>query len=146
MEYDHLMESANKLVQPSAESAEEYSQKKHLLLSEINTILSSREDLDELIGAGNENMMRDNHHNHLQFMESVFTVTKPKILVETVIWVFKAYRSRGFQSTYWAAQLSTWNTILQRHLTSESLKEIWPFYQWMIVNTPLFTKLSEESG
>ena len=146
MEFDHLMETAKNLVQPSAEATEEYSQKKHLLLSEINTMFSAREDLEDLIGPGNENMMRDNHHNHLQFMESVFTVTKPEILVETVIWVFRAYRSRGFQSTYWAAQLSTWNAILERHLTKDTLKEIWPFYQWMIVNTPLFTKLSEDSG
>ncbi|MEI7673143.1 MAG: hypothetical protein WCK00_13610, partial [Deltaproteobacteria bacterium] len=54
-----------------------------------------------------------------------------------------AYRSHGFQLTYWPAQLDTWVEILQRKLSTEALAEVYPFYNWMIVNQPAFTLLSD---
>lgn len=144
MDLNHLMETAQQLKQPDAEAVAEYSRQKDHLLSEINRLMSEREDIETMIGKGNQAMMRDNHHNHIQFMESVFLLTKPEVLVETVIWVFKVYRSRGFLPTYWAAQLSNWKIVLESALSSGAFAEIWPFYQWMIVNTPVFSKLSEQ--
>lgn len=144
MDLNHLMETAQQLKQPNAEAVAEYSRQKDHLLSEINRLMSEREDIETMIGKGNNAMMRDNHHNHIQFMESIFLLTKPEVLVETVIWVFKVYRSRGFSPTYWAAQLSSWKTVLINALSSKAFAEIWPFYQWMIVNTPVFSKLSEQ--
>ncbi|MCG8336705.1 MAG: hypothetical protein MJE63_19530 [Proteobacteria bacterium] len=143
MDLNHLMETAQQLKQPNAESVAEYSRQKDHLLSQINRLMSEREDIETMIGKGNHAMMRDNHHNHIQFMESVFLLTKPEVLVETVVWVFKVYRSRGFLPTYWAAQLSSWKIVLENALSNKAFAEIWPFYQWMIVNTPVFSKLSE---
>jgi hypothetical protein len=41
-------------------------------------------------------------------MVSLFGDYHPEVLVETVLWVFRAYRSHGFKLTYWPAQLDMW--------------------------------------
>lgn len=145
MTKDQLLESARQLKQPANTATEEYSSKRGQLVAEIDKIMLSRPDLVNLIGNDNQAMMQDNHQNHAQFMESMFTSFQPEVLVETVIWVFKAYRSHQFHSTYWSAQLNTWQQVLEKGLTPESYKEIQPFYHWMIVNIPVFSKLRDAS-
>jgi hypothetical protein len=46
--------------------------------------------------------------------------------------------------TYWPAQLDIWVEILRRELSAEALTEVYPFYNWMIVNQPAFTLLSAD--
>ncbi|MBF0287841.1 MAG: hypothetical protein HQM14_08485 [SAR324 cluster bacterium] len=138
-----LLESAKKITQPTIKTAEEFSQKRDHLVTQINQVMAGRKDLKQLIGEGNEQMMEDNHNNHAQFMETVFYSYSPEVLVETVLWVFRAYHSHGFQLTYWPAQLSTWNRVLQETLSPNSAKEILFFYQWMMIHVPVFTRLSE---
>jgi len=76
-------------------------------------------------------------------MESVFVNYEPEVMVDTVLWVFRAYRSRNFSSTYWAAQLNTWINIYKNELSENCYKEILPFYKWMQVNIPVFNTLAE---
>ncbi len=143
MTKDELIISAKKLAQPASKTAEEYSEKRNHLVAQINQIMMARKDLKQLVGEGNEQMMEDNHSNHVQFMETVFQSYNPEVLVEMVLWVFRAYRSHGFQLTYWAAQLNAWTQILQEKLSPDAAQEILPFYQWMTVHIPIFTQLSE---
>lgn len=89
-------------------------------------------------------MMKDNHANHARFMESVFTNPLAETLVDTILWVFRAYRSRKFGSTYWAAQLNTWIEIYKSELSEECFEAVYPFYNWMQINIPNFVKLSDE--
>ena len=105
--------------------------------------MQNREDIDALVGAHNIQMMKDNHANHARFMESVFNAYEPAVLVDTVLWVFRAYRSRHFSSTYWAAQMNTWIQIYKEQLSEQCYKEILPFYKWMQVNIPIFNNLAE---
>lgn len=142
MTRESLIESARQLKQPSKTVRDEYSLKREYLATEINRIMGERPDVDYMIG-GNIAMMQDNHRNHARFMESLFFAFDPTVLVDTVLWVFRAYRSHGFQLTYWPAQLDTWVEILRRELSSEALAEVYPFYNWMIVNQPAFTLLSD---
>jgi hypothetical protein len=143
MTKEELIESAKKLSQPTSEAVEEYAQKREHLVAEINRMLMNRKDLTDLIGEGNELMMKDNHSNHARFMESIFRFYKPEVLVETVLWVFRAYRSHGFHLTYWPAQLNAWVQVLERELTLSSCKSVLPFYNWLIVNIPVFSKLTD---
>ena len=78
-------------------------------------------------------------------MDSMFVEYDPATLVETVLWVFRAYRSHGFLTTYWAANLDTWLKMLEKELSDESFTAIAPFYTWLIVNIPIFVKLTDES-
>lgn len=89
-------------------------------------------------------MMQDNHANHARFLSSIFLHFNADVLIETILWVFRAYRSHGFTTNYWAAQLNNWIIIYKKELSPECFEEIYPFYEWMQINIPLFVKLSDE--
>jgi hypothetical protein len=143
MNKEILIASAETLNQPSSASAIEFEAKSEMLAAELNRMMGARSDLVHLIGEGNISMMEDNHRNHARFMSSVFLNYQPVILVETVLWVYRAYRSHGFHLTYWPAQLDQWVQILKLHLTPEAYQEIYPFYHWMIINQPAFVTESD---
>lgn len=145
MDRNLLLESAGKLQQVSKEASREYQDKAQLLLSGINRHMLNRQDIEKLVGKDNIEMMRDNHANHLRFMSSIFQHHNSEVLVETILWVFKAYRSRGFTTSYWAAQVNSWITILKDELSTESFEQILPYYNWIQINIPVFVKLSQES-
>jgi hypothetical protein len=143
MKIEDLILSASKLQQPTAEVAAEFSQKRDMLALKINDIFTKRNDIVNLIGENNIPMMEDNHRNHARFLESVFTDYNPEVLVTTVLWVFRAYRTHGFHLSYWPAQLDTWVEIFKKELSKEAFAEIYPYYNWMIINQPAFANLSD---
>jgi hypothetical protein len=144
MTREALLASATKLLQPSKSAAAEYAQKSERLAAEMNRSMGARPDVDYMV-AGNLAMMEDNHRNHARFIESLFYAYDPAVLVDTVLWVFRAYRSHGFQLTYWPAQLDTWVEVLRRELSPQSMEEVYPFYRWMIINQPAFVMLSDSA-
>ena len=76
---------------------------------------------------GNRLMTEDNNRNFSRFMESVFNHYQAEVLVETVLWVFRAYRSHGFQTTYWPANLNTWIEILKKEMSEKAFEAIYFF-------------------
>ncbi len=140
-ERDQLIQSARCLAGPSVAAAAEYSAKREQLLAELNAEFLKREDLSSLVS--DPEMMQDNHSNHTQFMASLFQAYVPEVLVDTVIWVFKTYRAHGFHPRYWDLQLKIWPELLKAHLSSAAYLEIYPFYEWLSLNTVTFTALSE---
>ena len=144
MRKEILIQSASNLKQPGSEALQEFEQKQDAMLAVINDRFKNRPDLDHLIGEGNLEMMMNNHHNHLRFMVSLFGSYSPDVLVETVLWVFRAYRTHGFRLAYWPAQLDVWVEIMKESLSEKCFRELYPFYQWMIVNNPVFAVLSDE--
>lgn len=137
------MLSAARLQQVSQASAAEFSEKRDRLVELLNEKMLSRADLTDMVGAGNVDMMKDNHANHARFLESIFNAQNPEVLVDTVLWVFRAYRSRNFSSTYWAAQLNAWMELYKQELTPVCYQEIYPYYNWMQINIPTFNRLAE---
>lgn len=144
MNKNYLLTSAKKLQQVSRESAETYSKTRDLLVSRMNEKMEKRPDILELVGTKNIDMMKDNHANHARFMESIFHQHAPEVLVDTVLWVFRAYRSRDFSPTYWSAQLNGWVEIIRAELPEKCYNEIYPYYHWMLINIPVFNQLSEK--
>lgn len=144
MDKKDLTGSAQKLKQVSKSSAWDYAGKSDLLVSKMNSVMSQRKDILEIVGENNLDMMRDNHSNHARFMASIFNQYSPEVFVETILWVFRAYRSHGFTTNYWAAQLNLWIDIIKLDLSPEAISEIIPYYEWMQVNIPVFVKLSDE--
>ena len=139
-----LIESARQLRQIKDTTSSEYAKKSDLMTGKMNTAMSERKDILELIGEKNMDMMHDNHANHARFMDSMFKHYNPEVFVETILWVFRSYRSHGFTTNYWAAQLNTWIIIMQEILSSEAASEIIPYYTWMQINIPVFVSLSDE--
>lgn len=103
-----------------------------------------RSDLVHLIGENNMEMMKDNHANHVRFIASILKNYNAEVLMDTVLWVFRAYRSHGFSTSYWAAQLNAWIIIMKESLSSEAFREVYPLYKWMQIHIPVFVKLSDE--
>jgi len=143
MKIEQLLESAKALPTISKTASDEYEKKSEVLISAINSMMLKRDDLDNLLG-GHIEMMKDNHANHVRFMSSMFKFYQADVMVETVLWVFRAYRTHGFKSNYWSTQLNYWTEILKEELSQESFKEIDTYYHWMIINIPVFVKLADE--
>ena len=145
MKKEDLFKSASKLKQPSGEAIAEFTSRADAMTIIINDRFSQRDDIVQLIGEGNLDMMYDNHRNHVRFMISLFNDYNPVVFTETVLWVFRAYRSHGFKLTYWPAQLDNWVDIFKNELSQECFEQIYPFYDWMIVNNPLFAHISDQA-
>jgi hypothetical protein len=145
MKKEDLFKSASKLKQPSPEAIAEYNSRADAMTLMLNNRLCKRNDIVQLIGEGNLEMMYDNHRNHMRFMISLFNDYNPVVFTETVLWVFRAYRSHGFKLTYWPAQLDNWVDIFNKELSKECFDQIYPFYEWMIVNNPLFAIISDQA-
>lgn len=141
-----LLKTASALNQPTEFAAQAFSQKRDQLSAQGNQALAERHDLEKLVGKGNQQMAEDNNRNFARFMESMFTGYDPTVLVETVLWVFRAYRAHGFRTTYWAANLNIWVDMINRELPKEAYEGLYPFYNWLIVHVPIFVKLTDESS
>jgi len=139
-----LIQTAERLRQPGAEAAAEFESLRDSLAEELNRRMAKRPDLDKLIGPDNLSMMQDNSRNFGRFMSTMFQDYEPAVLAETVLWVFRAYRSHGFATTYWPAHLDTFVEIIRERLSPAAFTEVYPFFQWLIVNIPLFVKFSDE--
>jgi len=142
---EQLTETAHNLVQPPPEAAQEFTLKRDRLADALSRRLGKREDLVRLIGEGNQAMMEDNSRNFCRFMATMFSAYDADVLVRTVLWVFRAYRTHGFQLTFWAAELDVFVEIIRDELSAETCEAIMPFYDWMIVNIPSFAKVSDEA-
>ena len=146
MEKDALVKSADKIAKVSAASLKEYQNKMELLNAKMNEVMLQRDDILELIGGQkNVSMMKDNHSNHLRFVESILETPNSETLVDTVLWVFRAYMSRGFSSNYWAAQINTWIQLLKENVSQTAYTEILSIYNWFSVNIPHFTIAADET-
>ena len=144
MDKNYLLETATQLKQVKVKTADEYHQKAEELITKMNKLMLERPDIESLVGSNNINMMKDNHSNHVRFIASILKNHNPDVLVDTVLWVFRAYRSHGFTTNYWAAQLNTWIIIIKEILSSECFVEVYPYYEWMQINIPIFVKVSDE--
>ncbi len=145
MKKEELIKTASQLKPPSAEAIAEFSEKADGMTTMLNKRFSGRKDIVKLIGEGNLDMMYDNHRNHVRFMISLFNEYDPVVFTETVLWVFRAYRSHGFKLTYWPAQLDNWVEIFKSELSQECFNQIYPLYHWMIVHNPQFAIISDQS-
>ena len=140
-----LMSTATSLVPPKKAAAERFQEKREMLTAECTLQFEERDDIDQLIGEHNLQMAKDNNRNFSRFMAAILADYEPELLVETVLWVFTAYRSHGFRTTYWAANLNIWVDVLKRHLPAEDYAEIYPFYNWLIIHIPIFVKLTDHA-
>lgn len=143
MERRDLIASATRLGNIAPEAVAEFAAKRDEILAAVNARLMARADINALVGPDNIDLMKDNHANHARFIESILTEYQPAVLVDTILWVFRAYRARGFQTAYWAAQLNAWTEVFEEILSAPTVKAIGPLYDWMIVNIPHFADLTQ---
>jgi len=145
MEKSKLIKSADKITKVSEASLKEYMDKSEMLIAKMNQVMLERKDILEVIGGEkNITMMKDNHCNHSRFIISILQTPDSETLVDTVLWVFRAYMSRGFSSNYLSAQINTWIEILKENISENAYSEILSIYNWFSVNIPNFTIAADE--
>jgi hypothetical protein len=145
MDVDQLIAAAESLQQPGPTSASEYEQRRERMAAELNRRMLARADLAGLVGGeDNREMMRNNSHNMARFMGTMFGGFDAGAFVRTVVWVFRAYRSHGFSSLYWAANLDTFVDVARTELSESAFAEIGPFFEWLIVHIPQFVAVTDE--
>ncbi|ETR72200.1 MAG: hypothetical protein OMM_07645 [Candidatus Magnetoglobus multicellularis str. Araruama] len=127
-----------------ASHVKELADKMDVLLADMNDIMCKRSDINCLVGSDNIQMMKDNHANHLRFVHSLLEQYDRNVLVDTVSWVYRSYRSRGFHMNYWAAQINTWITVLKKHLSESAFESIYPLYKWFSISVPHFSHMSDD--
>ena len=145
MTIERMRTTADMLQQPSAATAAEFEARQEAMATEMIRRMLARPDVDRLVGAGNRLMLENNSHNFYRFMTSLFRGYEPAVLVETAQWVFRAYRSHGFQTSYWPANLDTAVGILREQLSAAAFTEVYPFFEWLIVHIPDFVRSSDEA-
>jgi hypothetical protein len=112
------------------------------IASRLAEAMAARRDIHELVGPDGVDMMRDNSANLCRFMGSMFSSYVPEVLVETILWVFRAYRAHGFQVAFWPANLATLLEVLRAELPPDAFRVLAPFFDWMVVNIPVFVELT----
>ncbi|MDZ7794221.1 MAG: hypothetical protein U5P10_11210 [Spirochaetia bacterium] len=144
MTREEFIQSAQTLEQPSTEASQEFEAAAEHIANELNKHMTARADLENLIGdIANKAMLEDNSRNFCRFMSANFQSYKPEVFVDTVLWVFRTYRSHGFNISFWPANVDTCVEIIREILSTDSFNEVYPFYKWIIVNIPSFTIISD---
>jgi hypothetical protein len=142
MSKDLLHRSAHKLQQPSSDSILDFSVHKEEILALINLKALMNRDIMNSVDH-NEELMKDNHNNHYKFMESTFTHYDAMVFVDTLLWVFRAYKARAFDTQYFEIILNTWMETYHEILKEKTCTEIEPFYSYMKQHLPILSKLAE---
>jgi len=143
MTKEQLLISAKALHQPSKAAQEEYYESIDRISSALINVMSARADIERLIGPGNLLMMENNSRNFFRFMGAIFISPDPLVMVDTAIWAFCTYRSHGFSISYWPANLDTTIRILKEELSPETYKQVFPHFNWLLINIPAFTRISD---
>ena len=144
MTRDQLLAEARSLRPPPPEVAAKFTCLREGLAAELNRRFLQRPDLDQLIGPDKLEMMRNNHLNQVRFLSTLFQNYQPEVFVDTVLWVFRAYRSHGFRVEYWPAQFETWFQVLKEFFTPDEQCHLEPFFQWLLEHQADFEPLSAE--
>jgi hypothetical protein len=143
MNKTELLATACQLCPPTAAATADFEARREALAAELSRRMLARPDIDRLVGSGNREMMENNSRNMMRFLGSLFRHFEPAVLVETALWVFRAYRAHGFQISYWPANLDTAVQILREQLPAESFAAVYPCFEWLIVHNPAFVELSD---
>lgn len=137
-----LIDSASRLKEISTLAANVFESIVEVCAQELNVAMRREPDLEDLIGEGNTEVMETNHGNHFSYMSATAALFDAKSFVETVIWVLRTYRARGFSVRYWNVMLPKATEILGRHLPPVHFAEVRPFYDWLEHNMRTFAQLS----
>ncbi|WP_051693998.1 hypothetical protein [Desulfohalovibrio reitneri] len=126
-----LVALASGIPMPTAAAVDEFSSRKEAMASDVTRAMEARDDLPRLIGEGNEAMMRDNHANHVRYLEGVFHAFDPGLFVEALLWVARTYTAHGFRPEYWWVALPLWRRALTSELSPEAAVQVDPVYAWL---------------
>ena len=145
MDKETLILEAQALPTPGEAAGRALSESADSLSANLTQFMLAQPNLSLIIGKGNERMMETNHINHFNYMASLASLFDPTTLVETVLWVFRTYRSHGFEPDYWKIMLPEATDLIRNTLPTYQ-DEIVPIYEWLQRNIDRFSILSETTS
>ncbi|MDD4730914.1 MAG: hypothetical protein PHX58_03155 [Desulfovibrio sp.] len=146
MQREELLRRAALLQQPSAKTAVEFEGAQSRLAQELSRVMDAHPRRDELYPPELRELMRENHVNHFNYLNSVFQLYDPESFLETVIWVLRTYLNRGVRLAYWEVMLPESLNLLQNILTREAYAEVRPFYDWLLEHYRSAARLRTRDG
>jgi hypothetical protein len=129
MTRDELLASARALSPFRTGAADDYAACRDAMVVGVDRLLLARPDLDDLIGPDNRALMQDNHRHHAEFIEALLRRYDPEVLTDSVLWVFRTYRARGFQPSYWPVEFAAWMTVADHSLAPTTSTTLTPLYR-----------------
>ena len=135
MNCDSLCKLATVLSRLPPAAAGDYLAAVDLLRQAVDAALQARPDLPALIGTeGTDGIeaMDANHVNHARFMTSVFAQRDAAPLIDTMIYIYSSYISRGFSPNYFHIELECWAEAVTAHVPLGSAGAIGDVYRTMI--------------
>lgn len=143
MDKTGLKKSAAALREASPQAASAFGSVVEACAADLTQSMKLVPHLESLVGEGNLEVMETNHVNHFRYMSATCALFDPESFVETVLWVLRTYRARGFSVRYWDVMLPKAMEILGSRLIPSDYEEIRPLYEWLLDNIKVFAQLSE---
>ncbi len=140
-----LLEESQQLPVIPSKTTYNYRDNRDLLLKSINSIMDSNSRINELTGFNPRQIMYDNHRHHQEFMHAVFCISDYRLLVRTVPWVYRAYKSLNFSYEYFPIELQAWISSMEQTEFSDTMKPIIEIYRWMISKHDKMVELAEKN-
>lgn len=143
MNKNELITSASHVVPPSERSAALLTEHAEGCAKLLTDALQTREDFLNLVGVRNASLAATNHINHFHYIASLAALYDPASFVETVIWVLRTYRGKGFSAEYWNVMLPEAKKAVDILLPHEACGEIVVLHDWLMNNMPALLSTSE---
>lgn len=127
------------------QAVKQYEKKLNLILNRVNEILSSRDDLNNLIGYNSLSIMYDLNENNAKFMSNVFQINDYQLFKTTLPWAYKSYHNQGFSYEYFQVEIKAWIEAIKEFMEPETRKEILTVYKWILNNHKNIIQLSKKA-
>lgn len=144
MTMNELIKEAKKTLKVSGLVATKYKDKSRKMFLFVNEMLSSRDDIFQLIGGNPLQIMYDKHKHHVQIMSTIFMYSLYALLVKEFIWNYKVYRNYGFSKDYFSLELETWIMAIKKYISVTFQTELIRVYEWLLSKQTEMMKISRE--
>jgi hypothetical protein len=141
---EEIKASAGQLRPVNDFAAKAYADNGMAMAAAVTNMLMQHEDIERIIGQGNAATMAENHRRHAEFISGMLENFRSELFVETLVWVFRTYRARGFAKQYWVLQLKAWRDTISANLEAEHARQVDEIYVWMLENLDDLYELSSQ--
>lgn len=140
---EELLLLAKQIKPPGKKSSDSMIANAESFAKGLNQYMFTRDDLEELIGEDNIDLMQVNHINHFKYIGSLASLYDPSSFVEVIIWAIRTYTSHGFDKEYWNVMLPACEKIVESNLSEEESKEILQLHKFIHSNFSDFLEIAK---
>lgn len=118
-------------VMPPPASSLAYHHHRDALVVLVDAGLAAHPDLLRFLGPNGYDLLALNHGNHAKFMDNVFFLSAPKLLADTLPWVYRTYGARGVDPDYFLAELEAWRQAIRTLIPGPEAGPLLDVYNWI---------------